>query len=428
MKLKMASKITYLHVIYAVVACIELLVVHQFSDLKPSLGNWESKALQILNLEIPDDNFYGPGSALMLIPFLWNGPSFYFGNIFYFFLGTFFYSKICTQIEGIRYQNICRFLLLLNPYLFWLADSSQDTVFEYFLLMACVWFLINKSFYCFSIFGILLAMSRSQYWLFIIMVSLVFIFKSYKGNKKIKFKFLFPLLSFFAITFFNVTNYDSPSPALEGGVTLELAYSPYYYLGHPKFDIDYFLDGSQGPLLSSSKDAPTNLSAAELNTYYTKKALTDAYRFPQQTLMGLLQKIDSYIFTSQKVPNANGYFKLDSKNNVIVIENERLSWPLVIGNLVYAATRGGIFLLFIFTLGLYLVSKRSKELSEILPRSYGLLIIPWFTNLVVCSLVYTETRFKLVGELLIVPFAVGIFLKFIEFLQKTPALKNSIKK
>ena len=56
-------------VFFVLAGLIEFSVIWSLSDLPPELLNWRFKVNEILNLQIPSDNFYGPGGALLLLPF-----------------------------------------------------------------------------------------------------------------------------------------------------------------------------------------------------------------------------------------------------------------------------------------------------------------------------------------------------------------------
>lgn len=60
---------------FVVLLQCELLLIRKVSDLQPGTSNWIEKAEQILNFQIPTDNFYGPGSAFLLAPFVLLGVS-----------------------------------------------------------------------------------------------------------------------------------------------------------------------------------------------------------------------------------------------------------------------------------------------------------------------------------------------------------------
>jgi hypothetical protein len=91
---KIFGKFNYELILFMLISCIPLLVISQLSDLPTSLGNWAGKANEILNFNIPTSNFYPAGSALMLLPFIWNGPNYLIAVLFYYLGGTFFYWKI----------------------------------------------------------------------------------------------------------------------------------------------------------------------------------------------------------------------------------------------------------------------------------------------------------------------------------------------
>ncbi len=138
---KVLSKSNALLVAFVVLILVELFVVNRVSDLSPGTSNWIEKAQQILDLQIPTDNFYGPGAALLLSPFVLVGLPTYAANYFYFALGVVGYWLICQAIPSRVGHLIALFALPANVYLIWLIDSSQDTVFEFFLLTWCVYFL-----------------------------------------------------------------------------------------------------------------------------------------------------------------------------------------------------------------------------------------------------------------------------------------------
>ena len=62
--------------VYILVCLVPLFIVNQVSDLPVWIGNGEGKAREILTLQIPSDNFYPVGKALMLLPFVWLTPNF----------------------------------------------------------------------------------------------------------------------------------------------------------------------------------------------------------------------------------------------------------------------------------------------------------------------------------------------------------------
>ena len=136
------GKENYLLLIYLIVVISELFVIRSFSDLPTELPNWVPKAQDLLNLKAPRDNFYGPGGAILILPFLWNGPDYLFATIFYTALGFVFYFKITQKIKSHSFRIIALIFPLVNVYLFWLFISSQDTVLEFAMYLGFLYFAI----------------------------------------------------------------------------------------------------------------------------------------------------------------------------------------------------------------------------------------------------------------------------------------------
>lgn len=388
---------------FGLTAIIELLLVNQLSDLQPFLSNWEYKTKEILNLTAPSNNLYGPGAAILLIPFIWNSPTFFVANVFYIFLGAFFYYKICQKIQSSKFRYVAYLSLLLNPYFFWLCHSSQDTVFEFALLMASIYFIMNDRFFLFCISTLLLSETRSQYWVMFLLVSIAKIIFSLRKKTKIKKIYYLPFFFLMAIMGFNQINYGSTSITLYAGETFELGQSKYFYIAHPKFDADVLLGlASQNDTYRESR-APENFTPAQKNHYYTKQAILTIKENPKQAILNLMQKMDSYIFISQKVPNSPGKFKLNKEANRIDIIDERLTWSLVLGNLFYQFWRGLMFILLISSLAI-LFYKIINDQDKIKTNDIWLLL-PWVSTFFVIVLFYMETRYKIVPELLLPVFS-----------------------
>ena len=404
-QMKISVKKFSFPVMYSLVIVLELILINQISTFNPALGNWEVKAREILSFQVPTDNFYGPGAALLLAPFIWVGPNYFTVNIFYSIVGTCFFWKITEEIHNPKFRLISRLSIPLNFYLLWLIHSSQDTVFEFALLSISIFTLMRQKYWTFYLSTFLLCETRSQYWIFFLTVSVLLYYK------KRKILHLIPFMLLIVTSFFNVFNYGSPSPALEAGVTLELSYSKGYYLAHPKYDVDVFLDGPNGPLISSSNSAPSNLTQSESSRYYTEIALREAFANPLETILGFMQKVDSYFFITQKVPSLPGEYKYDYKKHQILIIEDRLNPFLVFGYLTQQIWRICFVVFGISALGILITFRKFG--MTILHRYYWCLA-PWACGAVAGIFVYTETRFKIVSEALLVPLICFIWGKFFE--------------
>jgi hypothetical protein len=397
-------------IFYVLVLCTELVVINAVSDLPTSLSNWLSKSREIAGLGIPEDNFYGPGAAILLVPFTLIPDKLFLANLFYFGLGTIAFWKISMLIPNTKLKYVSALALPLNFYLIWLVNSSQDTVFEFFLLSWSIYFLIKRRYLLFAGFAFLLCETRAGYWVFFLVTSIVIFCVDKLKRKPLVWKKIVavPLLIFTSI--FNFTNYESPSPALEGGVTLYFSYTKYHYLSLPKMDMDVFLSGPKGPFSESfTPNIPEDSTPAEVNTIYGKAGIRSALENPKETTLGWMQKFDSYFFDVQKIPHLPGAYVFDQEKMVIEIQNERLTWPLVLGNLLYMVWRSFLVLFGLIGLGLVLASNYFKMSSSKLSLKLWPLALPYLIGFVPGILIYTETRFKIVSEMLLVPLIVEIF-------------------
>ncbi len=396
--------------LYLVILGIELSIIHSMSDLPVSIGNWISKAEQIVSFEVPSDNFYGPGAAILLAPFLSMKNHLFSVIMFYFILGTIAYWKIVSEIKGTFGQRVALMALPLNVYLLWLINSSQDTVFEYCLLLWSVYFLTKKKYLSFSICTYLLSLTRAGYWTFFVGTAILLIFLDFIKKNRIQPKkaIAIPLLIFTSL--FNYANFGSPSPALEGGVTAYFSYTKYHYLALPKMDMDIFLSGPKGVFTSDFGINNKNYeNDAQANSEYLKAAIDSANENKKETLLGWMQKIDSYIFDVQKVPHLPGRYVLDAKSQLIKIEDERLTWPLVLGNFSFFLYRMILVTAGSLALGMILLRRIEHRNIDNFTSKNWTLMLPYLFGIFPGVLFYTETRFKIVSELILVPLIVGIW-------------------
>ncbi len=395
---------------YLVLLGAELAAVNNASDLPIAIGNWIPKATQIASFQVPDDNFYGPGAALLLVPFLWLSDKLFFVILFYFLMGSFAFWKITGSIASTNGRIIARSALPLNFYLIWLINSSQDTVFEFFLIMWAIYFLLNSHYLSFSSLTFLLVLTRAGYWTFFLGTSLLLFFYDLIKKRKLNLKKMaaVPLLIF--ISTFNYVNFQSLSPALEGGVTSYFSYSKYHYLALPKMDMDVFLSGRSG-IFQESIDVKMDpsMSGADSNSKFQKMAIDSLSKNKKETLLGWMQKIDSYFFIVQKVPNLPGSYVLDIQNKRIEIQDERLTWRLVIGHFLFFIYRLLLVCAGLLAAGLLLAQKLYRgEVHSVIGRLW-VLSLPYLFGVIPGVIFYTETRFKIVSELLLVPLIVKIW-------------------
>lgn len=394
--------------LYLILVLSELTLIHSVSDLPSTLGNWLEKSRVIADLGIPEDNFYGPGSAIMLIPFLPIQEHLFVANIVYFGIGTIGFWKLTEYLPNKISRAVCFLALPTNFYLMWLINSSQDTVFEFCLLMWSVFFLVRRNYLLFSALTFLLCLSRSGYWIFFLGTSVgLFLWGKFKRNE-LSWKKLIAVPLLVLTSIFNFANYDSPSPALEGGLALYFSYTKYHYLSLPKMDMDVFLSGPNGPF--SEKNGPKfpkGISQAEENSIYAEAGLDSLKTYKKESVLGWMQKFDSYFFDVQKVPHLPGAYVLNQDKQVIEMQADRLTWPLVLGNFSYMIWRTILIVGALVAVGI-LLGARMFRVSLPAIRLWPL-ALPYLFGVVPGIIIYTETRFKIVSELLLVPLILEIW-------------------
>ncbi len=393
-------------ILYIIICLVPMFVVTITSDLPILLGNWEFKAREILNLKIPNSNFYPAGSAIMLLPFVWDGPHFVTAVYFYFSLGAFIYWKICETISSKKLRITALAALPANPYLVWLCYTSQDTVFEFALLLSLVLFIVKSRPVLFVISGFLLVLTRPSYWVLFLVLG-IFLYLIIRLPNKLKIIYLAPFIIFPMNILYNYNNYGSLSIANEAGMTAYFSYNKYYYLSHPKFDMDVFLSKGGHMEVNESKYD----TEAQTNEIYTQKALASIKENPKETVLGLLQKLDSYIFDIQKIPHLPGEYFLSPDASEIVIGDQRLEWKFVIGNLIYAVNRALLVFLLFPALLIFYIGVRKKVFLQLNYKT-AVLTFPWIFGLIPGLMFYTETRFKIISELILVPFICLVFTQF----------------
>jgi hypothetical protein len=395
-------------VIYLVLALIPLVFVHYISDLPVWVGNWEPKARDILNFNFPKDNFYPPGSALLLLPFVWLSPNFYIVVFFYYSLSIVLYYLICCEIKNLKFRLIALAALPINPSLIWLCYSSQDTVFELFLLLFFIYSSIKRKNYIFLISGFLLVQTRPAHWLTFIGIAVFVLIKNRKTTRNVN-QWRTSLIVFLLLPITLILNgliYGSPSLASESGMTLYFGNHKYNYLSLPKFDLDRFLS-TEGHMELDPKFS-VNENDPGYSKQYTRMALSSVRENPKEFVLATMQKIESYIVGVQKVPNLSGAYFLSNDGNSIIIGDERLSWKLIIPHFIYQLYRLIILFFLFFTIGFKFFVSKKLQVSLIYPEYLSIYLIPWSLGIIPAVLFYTETRFKVASELLLVPFIIII--------------------
>jgi len=394
------NKSLYFYVIF----CLTLLhITSYFLDLPPLIGNWEDKSWSILNFAL-NDNYYPPGASLALIPFLWNGPDFWIAIYFYYAVSAVIYFKICSFVNLGRGKIIALAALPLNFYLTWLCLTSADQVVELMFLLLLGYSAIKSKFYSSLLYGFLLCFTRPSYWPAYILI--IYFLGKYdpKEQKYIRnwLKKGAAVCALFGVLTFNQLVFNSTNLASSSSDTLFYSHQKFHYLTLPKFDMDVFLEN--GASTDPVKVVHNSTKFNFIEDIKVRAAMISIYENPHRFIFSEIQKVDSHFFTIQKVPNLPGSYELSADENSIKIGKERLTWPLTFGYLLYAIYRAIWMLLFavvvIWSFLLIWNKSRLKSCEKYLPIPYLLGIIPGL-------IFYSETRFKICSELLLVP--AGLF-------------------
>jgi len=394
---------------YTLINLILIITINKVSDLPVLLGNWEKKAQLIANFKNPGDNFYPPGGAILLVPFLWSKPNYEIAIYFYFTLASIIYYLICKRlITNKLFLVFALSAFTFNPYLIWLANSSQDTIFELFLLISGSALLLKRNYFLSFLPFYLLCLTRPAYWPFLLLLPFTINLLRTKSseNPKISKKILIVPILFLIGTFgINQIVFKNPALASEAGLTAHFAHNQFFYLAMPKFDPDVFLstDGN----MSTDKIINDSTKFTNIKNLEFRAAMINLFENPKSFFLNSVQKIDTYFFAVQKNPQLSGEYYLSQDGKSITIGEARESWPLIIGSILYFIYRSFLLVFSISALTLLVVSpKNRRDLSE---NPIILFCLPFFLGSVAGILFYSETRFKIVSELLLVPLIAKIF-------------------
>lgn len=383
--------------LYAFACTLFLAFIANFVDLPNLVGNWEEKSRLLMHLKLYD-NYYPPGAAIFLIPFLWNEPSYHLMNLFYFFVSAFTYFKICEEIRQKVSRRIALLALPANSYLLWLILTSADQIVELTNLLLFIYFGIRRKFYLTLFWGFMLCFTRPAYWIsYVVLVFALTSFEKHKSKVSILKKCAAVLVLFITLLF-NQVVFSSPSLSTSSGGTFFYSHEKFHYLSLPKFDMDVLLkngESTNAELISKNSSKFMNISDP-----YLRAGLISITDNPQRFIFSQILKVDSYFFSIQKIPNLPGQYELSKDEKSILIGDERLTWPLTLGHLEYAIYR--IFsmillaIIFVWFVIKFLAKKKISDIEKLLSFPYILSFIP-------CFLFYTETRFKICSELLLIP-------------------------
>ncbi len=398
--------------LYGVVNFLIIFLVNKVSDLPVVAGNWEWKAALLANFQNPNDNFYPPGAAILLIPFLGIKPHYELVVYFYFTFSAVIYYLICSKvIHNKLYLYLALSALTLNPYLLWLVNSSLDIVYELFLLLSGFALILSRKILLSYLPLYLLCLTRPAYWPCFLMLPLIakyFQVKN-KNNFLISKKLLtIPFLFLFLTLSINQIMFKSPAIAGEAGMTLHYGHHKFWYLAMPKFDSDVFLN--LGGNMDTKKFLSNTNKFSNVKDEEYRAALISITENPKSLVLNTLQKADTYFFAVQKNPQLSGKYYLSPDQKSIIIGSNRDSWPLIFGSVFYFIHR--ILLLIFAIAAATLVISLPVFRRIFINKPEILFFVPFLFGSIAALLVTTETRLKIVSELLLVPLIGSVFDNF----------------
>ena len=400
--------IKYVATAYGLINLFTIFTVNQLSDLPVWIGNWESKAILLTSFQNPQSNFYPPGGAILLSPFLWLKPNYEIAVFFYFTFASVLYFLICNKIiKNKIFLTLALSALTLNPYLLWLANSSQDTVFELFLIMCGFSLLLAKRFFLFQLPLYLLCLTRPAYWpgFLVLPILMYFFYIKTKNNLRISSKLIFAPIFFLACTFgINQAVFNSYALAGEAGMTAHFGDNKNWYLAMPKFDSDVFL--STGGNMNTEKITNGSTKFLQVKNQEFRAALIYIAENPKSVVLNTMQKLDTYFFAVQKNPQLSGEYYLSEDQKSIIIGENRDSWILIFGSLVYFIYRSSFLILLIASITILVVLPRIRQ--GLIHQPQFLMFVPYLFGSISAILFFTETRYKIVSELILVPLVFSI--------------------
>lgn len=398
-------------VIYLFVNNLLMAIVWIENIQPPAAGGWISKSEELLKFHLPSDNYYPPGSALLLIPFMKLENCALYATFFYMNIGLIFFYLICNEIKS-KFLNIMALSTLsINVYLFWLMKGSQDTVYEFAFVMIST-FLLIKTYWKLSFMSLfMLFQIRSGYVILFCIVSVLLFIKHKSFNFSRKLIFI-PLLLLSLSASVNLLNYGTTAPSNTSGQTLYFGQNKYFYLASPLYDVDVFLaqDGHMDVPGYKNEDL-WSLDFNKIDQLFLIQAIKQLKENPASLIQNTISKVDNLFFNFQKIPNLPGKYWLSRDGSTINIDQSQdLTLKYAIGNLLYFLYRVISVLFIIYTLSILIFFRKKINTKNIEYIIWSLLpIVSW----VPLSLVYyNDTRFRIVPECLIIP-AAGYFLNFV---------------
>jgi hypothetical protein len=203
----------------------------------------------------------------------------------------------------------------------------------------------------------------------------------------------------------NQAVFGSPALAGEAGMTAHFGHNKNWYLAMPKFDSDVFL--STGGNMNTEMVTSRTKRFTQIDDQELRAALIYIVENPKSVFLNTLQKLDTYFFAVQKNPQLSGEYYLAKDQKSIVIGENRDSWVIIFGSFVYFIYRSLLLILLIASITILIVLPKLRK--NLIHEPQFLMFVPYLFGSISAILFFTETRYKIVSELLLVPLVLSIF-------------------
>ena len=340
-----------------------------------------------LHFNFPSSNWRSYGPSIFLLPFIKLPFSMFLATTFYWNVGLVTYYKLVAENLNGKWNQIALWSLPFNTYLLWSMKAQQETVLEWAFIGLTLLAMSRKRIYLFSIFALCLSLIRPANLLVVLFILIVF-------ESKLRKKILLPILIMFWLAI-NQIVYSSASPALQAGQTAAFGWNKAYVMTLPLTDIDVTF--SENDILDTKNIDSKNTDKSR-NGIYLKDAINSFTEDIPRSIAIITSKIDSWIFTAQRVPNLHGAFSINKEGTVLTARDNSFTYSNSIGSLVFLLWRGFFLSLWFASLVLFTLNWR-RGFQE---RLRLLIFIP-IVSLPAAIIATPETRYQIAHMAFLLP-------------------------
>ena len=340
-----------------------------------------------LHFNFPSSNWRSYGPSIFLLPFIKLPFSMFLATTFYWNVGLVTYYKLVAENLNGKWNQIALWSLPFNTYLLWSMKAQQETVLEWAFIGLTLLAMSRKRIYLLSIFALCLSLNRPANLLVVLFILIVF-------ESKLRKKILLPILIMFWLAI-NQIVYSSASPALQAGQTAAFGWNKAYVMTLPLTDIDVTF--SENDILDTKNIDSKNTDKSR-NGIYLKDAINSFTEDIPRSIAIITSKIDSWIFTAQRVPNLHGAFSINKEGTVLTARDNSFTYSNSIGSLVFLLWRGFFLSLWFASLVLFTLNWR-RGFQE---RLRLLIFIP-IVSLPAAIIATPETRYQIAHMAFLLP-------------------------